>query len=244
LIFMAHTTCHAPRSTLPSITPSEEEYLEAIYMLGGRGNGLVKVKGLAKDLKVKDPSVVEMLQKLKERGFVGYDRSGVKLTPKGRKHAVQVVRRHQLAERLLTDVFGYRLPKVHDMACKFEHVLDDELTDRIEEMLGNPATCPHGSIIPTPKGTLQKIESTQLTETPKGEECLVLKIPEDRGAVERLLALNVIPGVKVKMLEKLPRGAIVLLCGNTRIALSHNIAAQIRVRERHRHRRRGRGPYQ
>lgn len=236
---MAHIICHAPSSKLPELSPSEEEYLEAIYTLGGQRNGRVKVKQLAKNLKIKDPSVVGMLRKLKEQGFVKYDRSGVKLTSKGKKHAVQVVRRHQLAERLLADVFDYRLPKVHDMACKFEHVLDNELTDRIEKMLGNPVTCPHGNPIPTSEGTLKKIESAQLTETPKGKECLVLKIPEDRGAVERLLALNVIPGVKVKVLEKLPRGAIILLCGNTQVALSRNIASQIQVRGRHRHRHRG-----
>ncbi len=227
---MSHVICHAPRTNLPQLTPSEEEYLEAIFTLRERKEA-VKVKKLAKDLKVKDPSVVEMLRKLKAQGFVNYDRNGAKLTSKGEKYALKVVRRHDLAERLLTDVFGYPLPKVHEMACKFEHVLDDELTENIEKMLGNPKTCPHGSPIPKTAGTAQKTLQSPLTETEKGERCLILKIPEEREAVQRLLALNVTPGVEVKIIEKLPRGAIVLLCGNTKVALSHEIASQIKVSE-------------
>lgn len=237
---MKHVVCHAPRSSLPAITPSEEEYLETIYVMEGQEKEPVKVKNLAKNLKVKDPSVVEMLRKLKERGFVEYDRSGAKLTPEGKKYALKVVRRHDLAERLLADVFGYPLPKVHDMACKFEHVMDDDLTERVEKMLGNPETCPHGDQIPSPNGKTKKSESTSLLEAPKGEECMVMKIPEEKGSVERLLALNVIPGVNVKVMEKLPRGAIVLLCGKSRVALSRNVASEIRVRGRHRRRGRNR----
>ncbi len=230
---MSHLICHAGGANLPQLTPSEEEYLEAIFTLREK-NESVKVKKLAKDLKVKDPSVVEMLRKLKVEGLVKYDRNGAKLTAKGEKYALNVVRRHELAERLLTDVFGYPLPKVHEMACKFEHVLDDELTQNIEKMLGNPKTCPHGSPIPKPRGETQKImQQKSLTESEKGERCMVLKIPEEREAVQRLLALNVIPGVEVKIMEKLPRGAIVLLCGNTKVAVSHEIAAQIKIRESH-----------
>ena len=103
MVIMAHAVCHAPRPSLPELTPSEEEYLEAIYVGEEKGGGRVKVGELAGSLGVKAPSVVEMLRKLKKRGFVGYDRSGVKLTKRGRELAVQIVRRHQLAERLLSD---------------------------------------------------------------------------------------------------------------------------------------------
>ncbi len=242
MIVMAHAVCHAPRPSLPELTPSEEEYLEAIYVGEEKGGGRVKVGELAGSLGVKAPSVVEMLRKLKKRGFVGYDRSGVKLTKRGRELAVQIVRRHQLAERLLSDVFSYGLPKVHDLACKFEHVLDDELTDRLDEMLGKPETCPHGDPIPSPKGGAIEIEGERLSDVGGEEECVVMVIPEDRGAVERLLSLNVLPGAKVKIVEKLPRGAIILQCGRTQVALSRSIASKILVgRHRRRHRRRGRG---
>jgi DtxR family Mn-dependent transcriptional regulator len=232
---MPHKICHPGRS-ISELSPNEEEYLEAIFKLVKEKDGKVRVKDIARSLGVKDPSVVEMLGKLKGRGLVVHDRPGVELTPKGKDGAAQVVRRHKLAERLLTDVFNYSLPKVHDMACKLEHVLDDELTEKLDDALGKPKSCPHGGEIPRPGKPVSEPKAVQLTEAGKGEKCLVMKIPEERGAVERLLALNVIPGANVKVLERMPRGALVLLCGDTKVALSRDIASQIRVRARHRYR--------
>jgi len=238
---MARVICHAPRSSLPDLTASEEEYLEAIFVDEQKTGEKVKVKELASSLGIKAPSVVEMLRKLEKLRFVDYDRSGVRLTKRGREQAARIVRRHQLAERLLSDVFGYGLPKVHDLACRFEHVLDDELADRLDKMLGKPKTCPHGDPIPSPEGRTIEIEGERLSDVGDEGECVVMVIPEDRGAVNRLLSLNVLPGAKVKVVEKLPRGAIILQCGRTQVALSRNIASKILV-GRHRHRRRrGRG---
>jgi DtxR family Mn-dependent transcriptional regulator len=239
---MARIVCHAPRLSLLDLTPSEEEYLEAIFMEEQKTRERVKVKELAGNLSIKAPSVVGMLRKLKKLGLVEYDRSGVKLTKRGRKQAIRIVRRHQLAERLLSDVFGYGLPKVHDLACRFEHVLDDELADRLDKMLGKPRTCPHGEPIPSSDGRTIEIEGERLSDVGGEEECVVMVIPEDRGAVNRLLSLNVLPGAKIKIVEKLPRGAIILQCGRTQVALSRNIASKILVgMYRHRRRRRGRG---
>ncbi len=234
---MARVICHAPRVSLPGLTPSEEEYLESIY----RGeDGLVKVKELARNLGVKDPSVVEMLKKLKEKGLVTYDRSGVKLTKRGKRGAVRVVRRHELAERLLSDVFKHGLPGVHEHACEFEHILDDELTNKIDDMLGKPVTCPHGEPIPTPEGKTVRPKGKALIDFDEGEKCVVVVIPEERGSVERLLSLNILPGSQGKVVEKLPRGAIMLQCGKTQVALSRDIASKILVRGPWRHRHRGR----
>lgn len=233
--------CHVPRSSLPDLTSSEEEYLEAIYRREAKTGERAKVKELAKDLSVRNPSVVEMLTKLKEKRFITYDRSGAKLTGRGRKQAVKIVRRHKLAERLLSDVFGHDLPGVHEHACEFEHILDDELTDKIDNMLGKPATCPHGDPIPTLRGKAVDIRGEQLTNLGWGDDCVVIVIPEERGFVERLLSLNILPGAKVRVVEKLPRGAIMLQCGKTQVALSRNIASKILVRSRRRRRRMGRG---
>lgn len=236
---MAHLVCHAPRSNLPNLTPSEEEYLEAIYRLEEKFGERVKVRDLAKHLGIRDPSAVEMLQKLKEKGLVSYDRSGVKLAERGKRQAVRIVRRHELAERLLSDVFKHSLPGVHEHACEFEHVLDDELTDKIDRMLGNPATCPHGGPIPTPDGKIAGPKGKALSDLGEDENCVVMVIPEERGSVERLLSLNILPGARLRVVEKMPRGAIVLQCGKTQVALSRDIASNIRVRGLWRHRHRG-----
>jgi DtxR family Mn-dependent transcriptional regulator len=221
------------------LTPSEEEYLEAIYMCWQKTQGRVKVSELSKNLRVKAPSVVQMLRKLSKKDFVDYDRSGVELTKHGEREAIQVVRRHELAERLLSDVFGHELPKVHERACKFEHVLDEELTDKLDEALGRPTTCPHGSPIPTSNGRMSKVRSEELTDIPESGECVVVTIPEEKGSVERLLSLNILPGERIKIIEKLPRGALMVQCGKSQVALSRDIASKILVRGPRRHRHRG-----
>jgi len=241
---MDNMTCHTIKSGVPKLSASEEEYLEAIYRRQTEGGERAKVKDLAKSLGVKGPSVVEMLMKLRDKGLVTYDRSGAVLTGQGMDQAVRVVLRHKLAERLLCDVFGHELPGVHEHACDFEHVLDDELTERIDALLKKPSTCPHGGIIPRLGGSSARVEGERLSNLGCGESCTVVVIPEERETVERLLSLNILPGSKVKVIEKLPRGAVMLQCGKTQIALSREIASKIivsrgrgRIRAR---RRRGR----
>jgi DtxR family Mn-dependent transcriptional regulator len=224
------------------MTPAEEEYLEAIFTCAKGSDQAVKTGELANHLHIKAPSVVQMLEKLKRKRLVDYGRhTGVKLTKKGREFATKIVRRHDLAERLLADVFGQDLPKVHDDACKLEHAIDDELADKIEKTLGKPSTCPHGSPIPTPNGRVSRAECTELVEVGEGKECTVTTIPEDREAVQRLLSLNILPKSKIKVVEKLPRGAILVQCGDTQVALSRSVASQILVRGRRRRARRGWG---
>jgi len=234
--------CHSFHPDNSGLTPSEEEYLEAIYTCWQKTEGRVKVSELSKNLRVKAPSVVQMLRKLRKKDFVDYDRSGVELTKEGERKAIQVVRRHELAERLLSDVFGHELPKVHERACKFEHVLDEELTDKLDEALGRPTTCPHGSPIPTSNGRMSKVRSDELTDIPESGECVVVTIPEEKGSVERLLSLNILPGEKIKIIEKLPRGALMVQCGKSQVALSRDIASKILVRGPHRYRHRGTKP--
>lgn len=217
--------CH-PR-TLSKPTPSEEEYLKALYLLEEVGKK-VRVKDLANYLQIKASSIVEMLERLAKQKFVKYDRLGMKLTPKGQNQAIGVIRRHQLAERLLSDVLHYRLSKVHDIAGELEHVFNNELAEKIDQVLGKPKTCPHGELIPGHGKTL-KSGGKPLTELKKNEEGLVIRIPEERGLVERLLSLNILPGTKLKLVEKLPWGTIIVKCGKTQIVLGKSITSQILV---------------
>jgi DtxR family Mn-dependent transcriptional regulator len=236
--------CHTPDVKRRELTPAEEEYLEAVFTLAGRDGEPVKTSGLAKQLRVKAPSIVQMLKKLKRKGLMIYRRrTGTKLTERGRELAAKIVRRHKLAERLLVDVFGQDLYKVHDNACKLEHAIDDELADKIEKTLGEPSTCPHGNPIPTSKGNLPRNDRTELVDIREGQECTITTIPEERDAVQHLISLNILPKSKIKVVEKLPRGAVLVQCGDTQVALSRGVASQILVRGRKRraHHRRGRG---
>ena len=73
----------------------------------------------------------------------------VEFTPRGRQRAADIIRRHRLAERLFTDSLALDSEsEIEQQACKFEHILSTEATDKICAFLGHPRTCPHGAPIP------------------------------------------------------------------------------------------------
>lgn len=224
------------------LTESEEEYLEAMYRLEG-GKKQVKVGDLAKDLGVKEPSVVEMLKKLESKDFLDYEKyKGAKLTEKGEEEGMKVTRRHRLAERLLCDVLDRELPSVHEEACKLEHSLASQTADEIARVLENPETCPHGNPIPETK--IEEDEDViKLTEAEKDEKYEVVTIPERKEDIQRLLPLAILPGSQIKLIEKPSYSAIMVKRGEDKLALSRDIASKIKVRpcgERKRYRHRGR----
>src|SRR6476619_3291909 len=127
--------------------PPVEEYLEGIYELQEEGTPVIQAR-LAERLGHAAPSVSEMIGRLRADGFVEPEGRALRLTSKGRKRAESVVRKHRLAERLLTDVIGLEWHKTHLEACRWEHVISDEVEERLVALLENPLTCPHGNPIP------------------------------------------------------------------------------------------------
>ena len=127
---------------------STEEYLEAVYRLEREGPG-VTTSALASELGVAPASVSGMLKKLATDGYVDHRARGeAKLTRKGLEVAVRVLRRHRLAECLLTDILGMPWEDVHAEACRLEHAISARVEERLIAVLGNPQTCPHGHPIP------------------------------------------------------------------------------------------------
>ena len=85
-----------------------------------------------------------ILENLQADGYITLRGDHISLTEKGNGEAQQIIRRHRLAERLLTDVLGMGLGDIEPGACEFEHVLAPELVDSICTLLGHPRECPHG----------------------------------------------------------------------------------------------------
>ena len=127
--------------------PPLEEYLEAIWELNEEGISVIQAR-LAEHLGHSAPSVSEMVRRLKADGYVELDGRFLTLTEKGMARAVSVVRKHRLAERLLTDIIGIPWHRTHVEACRWEHVISDEVEERLVAILDNPTTCPHGNPIP------------------------------------------------------------------------------------------------
>ena len=111
-----------------------EDYLKAIYKLQER-NTLVTTSDLAEQIRVSPASATGMIKKLAASNLVKYERyQGVTLTPPGEKIALEVLRHHRLLELYLAEALGVSWDKVHDEAEKWEHILSEELEDKIDEI--------------------------------------------------------------------------------------------------------------
>ncbi|MBV8160376.1 MAG: metal-dependent transcriptional regulator, partial [Acidimicrobiia bacterium] len=145
--------------------PPLEEYLEAIYELQEEGTPVIQAR-LAERLGHAPPSVSEMIGRLRADSYLEAEGRALRLTSRGRKRAESVVRKHRLAERLLTDVIGLEWHKTHMEACRWEHVISDDVEARLVILVGNPATCPHGN--PIPGASAPKRHLTALAESQPG----------------------------------------------------------------------------
>jgi len=137
------------------LSEATENYLTAILRL--QEAGIEVTTGLLADrLEVARPSVTGMLKRLDRDGLVAHTRyRGVVLTAAGRDHAVAVLHRHRLIETFLVETLGFTPGEVHAEAHRLEHALSDEVVRRLDAWLGHPATDPHGTPIPRPRGSTE-----------------------------------------------------------------------------------------
>jgi DtxR family Mn-dependent transcriptional regulator len=210
---------------------STEEYLEGIYRLEREGSG-VTTSGLASELGVAPASVSGMLKKLASAGYVVHKARGdVLLTPAGLEIAARVVRRHRLAERLLTDVLGMPWHDVHADACMLEHAISDRVEERLIKMLGDPKTCPHGLPIPPVDGSEPDRPGMPLAQLDTGTSASVYGVTQEVPEILRYLSeVGLMPGAAVSIVEKAPLGGPVTVdIGGTRHAISLELARMVTV---------------
>jgi DtxR family Mn-dependent transcriptional regulator len=210
--------------------PPLEEYLEAIHELEEEGTAVIQAR-LAERLGHSAPSVSEMIRRLKGEGYLNVRNRAVTLTPKGKKLAESVVRKHRLAERLLTDVIGLPWHKAHVEACRWEHVISDEVEERLVALLGNPSTCPHGNPIP---GTSARHPATKaLAQSEPGERVRLERITEeveiDTDSLTYLGTHGFVPGTDARVKAKAPDGTLTLELDKGTIALGPALAEQLYV---------------
>jgi DtxR family Mn-dependent transcriptional regulator len=178
--------------------PPVEEYLETMLALAEEGVPVIQAR-IAERLGRSAPSVSEMLDRLTEDGYVTRDGRRLSLTDSGRALAEKVVRKHRLAERLLVDVIGLEWHKVHREAGRWEHVISDDVEARLVELLGDPATCPHGNPIPGSGSPPSAVPTRPLAEVGAGERVRLFRISEEVelnfGSLTLLDEGGFIPGV-------------------------------------------------
>ena len=205
---------HHQTKRMPSF--SEENYLKAIYHLGLEGNSKITPTAIAEALKNNPASVVDMLKKLTDKKLVAYDKKkGARLTDKGVKKAMDIVRKHRLWEVFLQEKLGYGWDEVHDIAEQMEHVQENGLADRLDKFLGYPDFDPHGDPIPKANGKVADAYKTLLFEIDAGETCRVVAVKDTSpDFLQYLEKLGIGIGSRLKVLEKISfDGSMVIQLG-------------------------------
>ena len=195
---MTERATHAPQEYHPPV----EEYLETMLGLDEEGVPVIQAR-IAERLGRAAPSVSEMLDRLTDDGYVTREGRRLSLTESGRSLAEKVVRKHRLAERLLVDVIGLEWHKVHREAGRWEHVISDDVEARLVELLGDPATCPHGNPIPGSHSPAPAVETRPLADVGEGETVRLVRISEEvemnLGSLELLDQGGFIPGAVARV---------------------------------------------
>ena len=168
-----------------------ENYLKAIYQ-GTAGlepkQRLLPMGQLAAALDGSPGTATKSVNTLAESGLVEYEPyAGVMLTSAGKKLAALVLRRHRLIELFLVNVMGLKWDEVHEDAEQLEHAVSDRLVDRMDEMLGRPATDPHGDPIPDSKGSLKPQRTQSLLTCPLDTEVKVIRVVDQDKLFLRFL---------------------------------------------------------
>jgi DtxR family transcriptional regulator, Mn-dependent transcriptional regulator len=210
--------------------PPLEEYLEAVHELEEEGTTVIQAR-LAERLEHSAPAVSEMIRRLRDEGYLAIDGRALSLTETGRAVAESVVRKHRLAERLLTDIIGLPWASSHVEACRWEHVISDEVAERLVVLLGNPTTCPHGNPIP---GTgADERHLTALADAQAGEHVRLERVTEqveiDRATLTYLSDHGFVPGTEARVSSRAPDGTLTLDLGDRSISLGPALAHQLWV---------------
>lgn len=184
-------------------TESVDNYLKAIFTLGGPEEARVTSNALTERLGVAPASITNMLQKLAASSppLVEYERhKGVRLSAAGRRRALEIVRHHRLLEAFLYEVLDYPIEEVHDEAERLEHFISERFEERIDAKLGRPKFDPHGHCIPALDGKMPKQVSQPLTNLEQGGRYIVDSVPDqDALLLKQLKAHNIIPGAQVQV---------------------------------------------
>lgn len=221
------------------LVDTTEMYLRTIYDL--EEEGIVPLRArIAERLEQSGPTVSQTVARMERDGLlkVAGDRH-LELTEKGRELAVAVMRKHRLAERLLVDVIGMPWEQVHEEACRWEHVMSENVERRLLAVLDNPTTSPYGNPIPglellgadhaaTADG------ATRIADLPQGEPVAVIvrRLSEHAQSEQSLIAelreAGVVPNARVTVTVS-PQKVLISTPGHDGLELSDDIAHAVFV---------------
>ena len=214
----------------PEVSVVVENYLQAIYKLKERDERVFPTR-LAEVMDVSVATVTGTLKRLTKQGMVevGADKE-VGFTPKGGELGEAVVRRHRLAERLLTELLGVEWHRAHAEAHRLEHAISPYVETKLAAALGYPETNPFGSPIPG-YSSKQPPLMKPLGQAGEGEDAVVGRVPEeDSLLLEYFDRSGLKPGAPLTIMERAPfKGTITLRLGDREVVLGMDVADKVLV---------------
>lgn len=214
-------------------TQAVEDYLKAIYELQHE-QGKVQTTTLAERLEVKPASATGMIKKLAEMNLVRHEPyQGVALTEAGEKIALEVLRHHRLVELYLAEALGVPWDRVHAEADKWEHILSEDLEERIDAQLGRPTVDPHGAPIPSRHGVIARPARVRLADMAPGEGGIVAEVSDHDPAFLRYVGgLGLYPKAEISVAAVAPfDGPITVRVGGAEHALGREVASYVWIGE-------------
>jgi len=214
-------------------TSTVENYLKHVLLLSYDGNELVSMGSLATAMDVVAGTATTMVKGMADEGLVVHQpRYGVKLTVKGRRVALNVLRKHRLVETFLVKVLKMDWAKVHEEAEKLEHAISDEVLDRLDDLLGHPTSDPHGDPIPNRQGKLASQLYATLATCVLDKPLRIVRVTEQSAEFLTFAEQNgLLPGASVRVAERNLIGGLVTLKkrGSRTPTLSVDAAGKILV---------------
>jgi len=207
-------------------TVAEEEYLQSLFWLQEAGLPMTGAN-IARAMQLSAPTVHEMVGRLERDGYITRDRDRtIAFTASGAVHAENIVRRHRLIERFLTDVLGVPWDEVHEEAERLEHAMSPVLEERMRAAIGDAQTCPHGHPIVAGARTA----GVPLADVEVGASVRVLRFEnEAEDLLHYLKSSGLEPGLEGRLVRRDEQAVVVEADGGRRCALTPSVAETVSV---------------
>jgi DtxR family Mn-dependent transcriptional regulator len=214
---------------------TEENYLKAIYNLSSIENQVVSTNAIAEKLSTKASSVTDMLKKLADKKFIRYEKyQGAELTEKGKKIAVNIIRKHRLWEVFLVNHLNFKWDEVHEIAEELEHIHSEKLIDRLEQFLNFPQFDPHGDPIPNKEGKIFHHKEITIKDLKVGEYGIIVGVKDHHPEFLRYLEnAKLILGTTIQVVKIFKwDNSFIIKCNNKKdISISDKVASNLYIKK-------------
>jgi len=216
------------------LTRAEENYIKAIFHLGGDKSTPITTNAIAEEMETKPSSVTDMSKKLAEKGWVNYVKyQGVLLTETGVKKALSIIRKHRLWEVFLVRKLDFSWDEVHEVAEQLEHIKSEKLIDKLDELLEFPQYDPHGDPIPTKSGEFKEHDKQLLSDLSLDSYGICVGVKDTSVTFLQFLDKHGIAlGHSIKVIEKEDfDDSLLIAIDGRKLNISHQIASNLYVKK-------------